>query len=171
MTGTNPSQPSNPVGQDLARVLVSPVPFISAQPDDGTATAKDPPEQIGSDFPSKYICSFTQEPPLHGVTFNIVDENGISSEQVFERSALFRFIYTCGKFDSFRFVRHPTIGARIRRSEASSYISPVSEEIKSLLHQQRTRNYLSVKEEDEDDIITEKDHKAMAKMIKRMNDP
>jgi hypothetical protein len=52
------------------------------------------------DIPSQQICPLTQEPPVVGVYFDIPDRNGDTTNQVFERSQLYRWIATPGNMRS-----------------------------------------------------------------------
>ena len=50
-----------------------------------------------NDFPNIHICSLSQEPSVAGVHFDVRNEDGGISDQVFERSYLYRLIGTPGK--------------------------------------------------------------------------
>ena len=47
-------------------------------------------------LPSLHICSMLQEPPVVGVHFDVPNRNGGINAQVFEKSALYRWIVTAG---------------------------------------------------------------------------
>ena len=53
-----------------------------------------------NDIPSLHICPLTREPPVIGVHFDLPDQNGGISEQVFERLQLYRWIATPGNLRS-----------------------------------------------------------------------
>ena len=80
-----------------------------------------------NDFSDMHVCPITQEPPVDAVTFDIEDRNHNTSQQVFERSALFRHIATQGSmFHGNRMVRHPNTGGEVRRDHALNLMHPVS---------------------------------------------
>ena len=58
-------------------------------------------EEVNVDnIPSQHICPLTQEPPVVGVYFDIPDRNGDTTDQVFERSQLYRWVATPGNLRS-----------------------------------------------------------------------
>ncbi len=59
------------------------------------------------DIPSQHICPLTQEPPIVGVYFDVPDINGHITDQVFERSQLYRWICSPGNMRMRRNVSHP----------------------------------------------------------------
>ena len=59
------------------------------------------------DIASQHICPLSQEPPFHGVHFDVPDSVGHISDQVFERSQLYRWIATPGNLNSRQNVCHP----------------------------------------------------------------
>ncbi len=59
------------------------------------------------DIPSQHICPLTQEPPVVGVYFDVPDINGDVTDQVFERSQLYRWIATPGNMRMCQNISHP----------------------------------------------------------------
>jgi hypothetical protein len=53
-----------------------------------------------NDIPSLHICPLMREPPVVGVHFDVPDQNRGITEQVFERSQLYRWIATPGNLFS-----------------------------------------------------------------------
>ena len=86
------------------------------------------------------------EPPIHAVTFDVQDSNCSVSPQVFEHSAIFRFIATPGALSVVRNVRRPTTGAQVGRDHALSLLHPVSIPIQERMNQELARLGLSMLE-------------------------
>ena len=89
------------------------------------------------DFPSKLTCLINQEPPAVAVFFDIPDANGQISGQVFEESALYRFITQLGVANAFRSVRHPGSGVFIRRDQALAAVRRVPPEVQERISAER----------------------------------
>ena len=78
------------------------------------------------DIPSHHICPLTQEPPVVGVYFDILDRNGDTTDQVFERSQLYRWIATPGDLRSRRNVSHPINQQFVPRPSAWNLVRPIT---------------------------------------------
>lgn len=89
------------------------------------------------DIDSRHICPLSREPPFQGVHFDVPDSNGGISEQVFERSDLYRWIATPGNLNARRNVSHPFNQQFVSRSVAWDLVRPVSEELQATLHRER----------------------------------
>ena len=130
---------------------------------------------VRDDFDSTNICYFSHEPPADPVTFDIEDDNGSKSEQVFERVDLHKWISTIqspyqtsdSPPDSWRFVKHPIIQAFISRAQALMYIRDVSTERLSIIHRQRERLGLST----EKPSVLPEDTARMNETLRRVLDP
>jgi hypothetical protein len=90
-----------------------------------------------NNIPSQHICPLKQEPPVIGVYFDIPNSDGTLSEQVFERSEIYRWIATLGNSRAHRNVSHPINQQFIFRPEAWSLVRRVSSELQVLLHRER----------------------------------
>jgi hypothetical protein len=67
-------------------------------------------------IPSQHLCPIIQEPPFDAVHFDVPTRNGatIWNQQVYERSALYRFIATPGTLREFRNIISSTDGDHAR---------------------------------------------------------
>ncbi len=92
-------------------------------------------EEVNVDnIPSQHICPLTQEPPIVGVYFDIPDRNGDTTDQVFERSQLYRWIGTPGNLRSCRNISHPINQQFAPRPSAWNLLRPVTADLQALLH-------------------------------------
>ncbi len=87
-------------------------------------------------FPSIYECPITQEPPAVGATF-------MDHDHVFEYSALYRHIAARGANQAFRNVLHPLSRQSIPRVHALNAVHLVSQEIQTMINEERQRRGLS----------------------------
>ena len=78
-------------------------------------------------IPSQHLCPIIQEPPFDAVHFDVPTANGatIRNQQVYERSALYRFIATPGTLRAFRNIIHPFTRARIVHWTLSVLLTPL----------------------------------------------
>ena len=90
-----------------------------------------------NNIPSQHICPLKQEPPVIGVYFDIPNSDGTISEQVFERSDLYRWIGTSGSYRAKRNVCHPINQQFVFRPSAWNLVRPISNELQELLQQER----------------------------------
>jgi hypothetical protein len=74
------------------------------------------------------------EPPRKAYTFNVPNDEGEISGQVFSYITLFRLIGTPGEDDAKYFVYHPITRERIRRDQALAFVLPVSIEIQERIN-------------------------------------
>ncbi len=72
-----------------------------------------------------------------GVYFDIPDRNGDTTNQVFERSQLYRWIATPGNLRSRRNVSHPINQQFVPRPSAWNLVWPVTADLQALLHRER----------------------------------
>ena len=86
-------------------------------------------------LPSLHICSMLQEPPVVGVHFDVPSRNGGINAQVFEKSALYRWIVTMGDEPRSRQnVSHPINQQFVFHPSAWNLKHPVTVELQELLH-------------------------------------
>jgi hypothetical protein len=75
-----------------------------------------------NNIPSQHFCPMIQEPPFEAVHFDVPSTNGTTttptSQQVYEKSALYRVIGTQGEFSLRRTLTHPFTRVRIARNLA-----------------------------------------------------
>ena len=90
-------------------------------------------------IPSQHLCPIIQEPPFDAVHFDVPTANGatIRNQQVYERSALYRFIATPGTLRAFRNIIHPFTRAPIARNSALDFVRPVDPALQETLHSER----------------------------------
>ena len=90
-------------------------------------------------IPSQHLCPIIQEPPFDAVHFDVPTANGatIRNQQVYERSALYRFIATPGTLRAFRKIIHPFTRAPIARNRALEFVRPVDPALQETLHSER----------------------------------
>ena len=101
-------------GGEGARV-VSPVNGVTAGPDNafsvGAAVTGEGEVREDQDIPSQHICPLVQEPPFDAVHFDVPSTNGTTttptSQQVYEKSAPYRFVGTQGDLSLRRTLTHP----------------------------------------------------------------
>ena len=125
-------------------------------------------EGLGDDFPSYFVCPYTLEPPVNGVTFNATTRSSGVSPQVFEYSRIYRDISMHGREGTFRSFHHPTNGATVRRDNAMSLLRPVSDETQAILTAERVRLGLS---ETDDLPITLNDTLRYNRTVARVRNP
>jgi len=141
---TDALQPSIDVNSAASRAVVSP------PVDNSTHASGEPSEDVVrdlfsgrneeidvDDIDSQHICPLSREPPFQGVHFDVPDSNGRISEQVFERSDLFRWIATPGNLNARRNVIHPFNQQFVPRSDAWDLVRTVCEELQTILHRER----------------------------------
>ena len=90
-----------------------------------------------NNIPSQHICPLKQEPPVIGVYFDVPNSDGTISEQVFERSDLYRWIGTSGSYRAKRNVCHPINQQFFFRPSAWNLVCTISNELQELLQQER----------------------------------
>jgi hypothetical protein len=94
------------------------------------------------DIPSQHICPLTQEPPVVGVYFDVPNRNGYTTDQVFERSQLYRWIATPGNLRSRQNISHPINQQFVPRPSAWNLVRPITANLQVLLHQERQASNL-----------------------------
>ena len=90
-----------------------------------------------NDIPSQHICSFTQEPPINALHFDVLNAKGGLSEQVYEHSSLYQFIATPGMLRARRNVFHPHNQQCVPRTAAMSLVWPATAVLQARLHRER----------------------------------
>ena len=111
---------------------------MSGHPEEVVRTLFDVVEGVDVDnIPSQHICPLKQEPPVIGVYFDVPNADGTLSEQVFERSEIYRWIATPGNSRAHRNVSHPINRQFIFRPEAWNLVRRVSNELQVILQQER----------------------------------
>ena len=111
---------------------------MSGHPEEVVRTLFDVDEGVDTDnIPSQHICPLKQEPPVIGVYFDIPNADGTLSDQVFERSEIYRWIATLGNSRAHRNVSHPINQQFIFRPEAWNLVRRVSNELQVRLQQER----------------------------------
>ena len=116
MANTNNSTQQQSVSMNPTGSSASFLPVVMSPPDQaiehhtGFAQVLFEGEVDVNDIPSIHICSLLQEPPVVGVNFDVRNEDGGISDQVFERSYLYRLTGTQGSLRSRRNVRYPNNG-------------------------------------------------------------
>ena len=167
----NSLQPSIDENSAPARVIVSPPVYNTTH-----ASREQPSEDVVrdlfsgrneeidvEDIDSQHICPLSREPPFQGVHFDIPDSNGRISEQVFERSDLYRWIATPGNLNARRNVSHPFNQQFVSRSVAWDLVRPVSEELQAILHRERVAlNYPL----EDDNLLTDVDRALYAETMR-----
>ncbi len=78
------------------------------------------------DIPSQHICLLMQEPPVVDVYFDVPNRNGDTTDQVFERSQLYRWIATPGNLRSHQNVSHPINQQFAPRPSAWNLVCPIT---------------------------------------------
>jgi hypothetical protein len=124
----------------VCAVIVSPPGGDSAQASErhkGVVHALFNKEVNVDDIPSQHICPLMQEPPVVGVYFDIPHKNGDTTNQVFERSQLYRWIATPGNLRSRRNVSHPINKQFVPRPSAWNLVRPITADLQALLHGER----------------------------------
>ncbi len=111
---------------------------MSRRPEEEVCTLFDVGEGVDTDnITSQHICPLKQEPPVTGVYFDIPNADGTLSDQVFERSEIYRWIATLGNSRAHRNVSHPINQQFIFHPEAWSLVHRVSNELQVLLQRER----------------------------------
>ena len=152
------SSQNNSEAADGRSVSVSPVPTNGALP----SSRDDAAEEDMGHFSDQLLDPVSGEPPRNAYTFNIPNDEGEISGQVFSYITLFRLIGTPGEGDAKYFVYHPITRERIRRDKALASVLPVSIEIQERINQQRCALGL----EDVDiDHLTQEDHRKYTETI------
>jgi hypothetical protein len=95
-------------------------------------------------FIDRFECIMSQEPPMHPVLFNVPNENGVFSEQVFEYSWIHWWIAVQGTARSKFEVKHPTTGDWISRAHGVGALRDVSPELAGIIRTERIRIGLPV---------------------------
>ena len=92
-----------------------------------------------NNIPSQHLCPIIQEPPFDAVQFDVPTANcaTIRNQQVYKRSALYRFIATLGTLRAFRNIIHPFTRAPIARNSALDFVRPVDPALQETLHSER----------------------------------
>jgi hypothetical protein len=94
------------------------------------------------DFPNQHICPLVQEPPFDAVHFDVPSANGTTttptSQQVYEKSALYRFVGTQGDLSLRRTLTHPFTRVQIARNLAWDCVRPVAPALQETLHHERS---------------------------------
>ncbi len=72
-----------------------------------------------------------------GVYFDIPDRNGDTTDQVFERSQLYRWIPTLGNLRSRQNVSHPINQQFVPRPSAWNLVRPITADLQALLCRER----------------------------------
>lgn len=106
-----------------------------------------PIDSMDTDFEDLLLCPINQQPPVKGVRFTIPDNNGFVSPQVFEYSALVKYVLRCNRTNEHS-VKHPMTSAVIPRKEAVKYFTEVTPEEQQKIHDQRIKEGLSLFETD-----------------------
>ena len=111
---------------------------------------------LQANIPSQHLCPIIQEPPFDAVHFNVPDTNGVtvSSQQVYEKSALYRAIATPGILSAFRNFVHPLTRVPIAHNRAWDYVHPVNSALREILHRERFELGLLL---EDDNPLTEDD--------------
>ena len=94
------------------------------------------------DIPSQHICPLVQEPPFDAIHFDVPSANGTTttptSQQVYEKSALYRFVGMQGDLSIRRTLTHPFNRVRIARNLAWDCVRPVAPALQETLHRERS---------------------------------
>ena len=137
-----------------AEVLVPPMPQDAEPaaetdpplPSDAAPVAEDPAPPLprdaspaAEDFPSKFVCPISHEPPSDGCTFDVELTNGDVSAQVFEMRNIFLHIATIGVGRARYDVKHPLHEGMCGRTMAMSKVHRVTAETQRILNQERSR--------------------------------
>jgi hypothetical protein len=111
---------------------------------------------VQANIPSQHLCPIIQEPPFDAVHFNVPNANGVTvtSQQVYEKSALYRAIATPGILSAFRNFVHPLTRVPIARNRAWDYVHPVNSALREILHRERLELGLLL---EDDNPLTEDD--------------
>ena len=120
-------------------ISVSPVPMngVSHSAQDDAAEENGLSDYNIGDFSDQLLDPVSGEPPRKAYTFNVPNDEGEISGQVFSYITLFRLIGTPGEDDAKYFVYHPITRERIRRDQALAFVLPVSIEIQERINRQR----------------------------------
>ncbi len=90
-------------------------------------------------IPTQHLCLITQEPPFDAVNFDVPTANGatIPNQQVYERSALYRYIATPGTLSTRRNIIHPFTRGPTAWNRAWDFVLPVDPVLQETLHHER----------------------------------
>jgi hypothetical protein len=90
-------------------------------------------------IPSQHLCPITQKPPFDAIHFNVPTADGatIPNQQVYKRSALYRYIATPGTFSVRKNIIHPFTCAPIARNRAWDFVRPVVPALQKTLHHEQ----------------------------------
>jgi len=98
-------------------------------------------ETIRHNIPSQHICPIVRDPPFEAVHFDLPSTNGTTTapinQQVYERSALYRFVSTRSAMSSTTTLSHPLTRVQIERNRAWNYVRPVAKDLQATLHSER----------------------------------
>jgi hypothetical protein len=98
-------------------------------------------ETIRHNIPSQHICPIVRDPPFEAVHFDLPSTNGTTTapinQQVYERSALYRFVGTRSAMSSTTTLSHPLTRVQIERNRAWGYVRPVAPDLQATLHSER----------------------------------
>jgi hypothetical protein len=93
------------------------------------------------DTPSQHICPLVQELPFDAVHFDVPSANGTTktptSQQVYEKSALYQFAGTQGDLSLRRTLTHPFTRVRIARNLEWDCVRPVAPALQETLHREQ----------------------------------
>ena len=120
------------------------------------------------DIPSRHICCIVFEPPFEAVYFDVENARGGLLEQVFERSSLYRHVYShkSGSGDISNKVLHPINRQPVPRGSALALFRPVTAELQNILHRERQALGLPLVDTDP---INEIDEERYQKMLSDVN--
>jgi hypothetical protein len=153
MANTNNSTQQQSVSMNPAGSSASFLPVVMSPPGqaiehhEGFAQVLFEGEVDVNDIPSIHICSLSQEPPVVGVHLDVRNKGGGISDQVFERSYLYRLIGTQESLQSRRNVRHPNNGQFVPRLSAWNLVRPITAKLQEVLHQERAALTLALVDE------------------------
>jgi hypothetical protein len=104
-----------------------------------------------NNIPSQHFCPMIQEPPFDAIHFDVPSANGTTttpkSQQVYEKSALYRFIGTQGELSLQRTLTHPFTRVRIAQNLAWDCVRSVAPALQETLHRERSMLSLLLKDE------------------------
>jgi len=111
---------------------------------------------------SNNLCVITQTYPCDPCFFLGV------SRHVFERSALLRLVAVTGMGRSFREVKHPLDNVWMPREQAVNHITPVSEDLRAVIHRLRASHGYP---DSDETPFTEHDQRVLDTTIQRVQQP
>jgi hypothetical protein len=149
-------------------VIVSPVGQASERHEGVTRALFDKEANV-NDIPCLHICPLSQEPPIVGVYFDVPNRNGGINAQVFEKSAVYRWIATAGDgLRSRQNVSHPINQQFVFHPSAWNLVHPVTVDLQELLHQERIALNLAMVDENP---LTAIDRYQYEETMRISNDP